>query len=136
MTKKTHTAEQIQIKKINKRFGRTLVEQTMPKIAYPEGCVRVMRSRYFLVQEYRWQDDKMFGRVMRLSICRTAVDTQGRWQDKVTWDEMQRIKKMCNYGHYAAVEIFPPERHLTNVANMRHMWILKTPPEFMWMDEE
>lgn len=90
---------------------------------------RCWRSRGFLVQGYAEPDPV----VMRLSILRTALDSSGGWQQDITWEELQRLKREAGFGNYEAVEVFPRERDTVNVANIRHIWIL--PPghlSFVW----
>jgi hypothetical protein len=124
------------LKRLNKQMPHHLIEQGMPEDAYPKGCIKVWRSNRFLVQEYQWIDDAMFGKVKRLSVCRTSIDRLGRWLDKVSWDELQRLKDQCGYRESCAVEIYPPGDDLVDVANMRHLWVLEVPPGFMWKDEK
>lgn len=68
---------------------------------------------------------------MRLSINKTSHNGD-TWDDNITWDELQKIKNECGYGDACAVEIFPPDESVVNVANMRHLWLLPEPPSFMW----
>jgi hypothetical protein len=82
----------------------------------------VWRSRFFLVQAY---DVPAGGASCRLSIRRVNAG------DRITWDELQQIKRDVGYGDACAVEMFPPDRDVVNVANMRHLWIVTQPP-FMW----
>ena len=93
-----------------------------------QWLLKVWRSRGFLVQVY-YTDD-----ITRLSVCRTTVKRDGHWTEEITWAELQNLKAQCGYGDKAAVEIYPPDKDIVNVANMRHIWILDTPPDFMWKD--
>ena len=100
----------------------------------PPGLERVLRSSTFLVQVYV----PKFG-ARRLSICRTAFGKLRRmgaerndWAEGITWDDLQRLKREAGYGDQLAVEIFPPDADVVNVANMRHLWILDEPLEFAW----
>ena len=88
----------------------------------------VWRSRDFLVSAYQEPDG-----VSRLSVARSAIDTTtGRWKDGITWDELQEIKRQVGLGEYMAVEIFPADRDVINVANMRHLWVLREPLNIGW----
>lgn len=51
------------------------------------------------------------------------VDRDGNWIDGITWDELMEIKRQCGFGDRLAVEIYPPDEHIVNVANMRHLFI-------------
>lgn len=88
----------------------------------------VFRSRHFLAQLYVEASG-----VMRLSVNRTTTDPQGvRWVDGITWDELQRVKTECGFGDQWAVEVYPPNDDVVNVANVRHLWLLPEAPEFAW----
>lgn len=90
--------------------------------------VRVLRNRDFLVQVFAEPND-----VLRLSIQRCAFDrTSGRWKDGITWDDLQHLKTLSGYGDRTAVELYPPDSDMVNVANLRHLWLLPEPPQFMW----
>jgi hypothetical protein len=94
------------------------VENTGPMI-------ELWRSRHFLLQVF---DESHRGEycagMVRLTVNRTDVDQDGRWLDNITWDDMQRLKRECGRGDNDAVEIFPRDVDLVNVANMRHLWVL------------
>lgn len=97
----------------------------------PANLKEVWRSADFLVQVY---DDENVPGVQRLSICRTSVATNGHWSDRITWDDLQRLKDECGRGDRQAVEIYPANEHVVNVANLRHLWVLPlgTSMPFAW----
>lgn len=86
----------------------------------------VWRSRGFVLVDF-----VEHGR-HRLSINRTALNSQGGWQEAITWDELQRLKRQAGYGNQQAIEFYPPEDEVVNVANMRHLWIMDEPLAFQW----
>lgn len=88
---------------------------------------RVLRSRDFLVQEF----DAPAPAFVRLSVNRTSL-AGDRWQDGISWDELQRIKAECGYQHCDAVEVYPAVGDEVNVANMRHLWVLREKLAFAW----
>lgn len=93
---------------------------------------RVWRSRDFLVQEYAEREPVL----VRLSVLRTTLDPKaGRWVDGITWDELQRLKAECGYGSHDALELYPPDRDVVNVANLRHLWVMREPVPFAWRRE-
>ena len=95
-----------------------------PREQWPEkaytGAHTVFRSREFMVQVF----DAKAPSIARLSINRTALDGT-RWQDGISWDELQRIKNECGFTDYDAVEVFPTADTVVNVANMRHLWVVE-----------
>lgn len=102
-------------------------EGWMPSMRSVSRVIRVFRSREFLVQVHEEPDD-----VIRLSINRSALESDGNWKEGISWDELQRIKNECGYADRMAIEIFPPQAEVVNVANIRHLWVLPTPLPFMW----
>ncbi len=91
---------------------------------------RVFKSRAFFVSEYAEE-----GGVIRLSVNRVKYNrtpTGPSWYDGISWDDLQWIKQELGYGRHAAVEPYPPEADVVNVANLRHLWILPEPPAWMW----
>lgn len=104
----------------------------VPEYEWPKGAtsrvrIDVWRNHKFLVQAFEEPDG-----VVRLSISSTSVTANGRWKDGITWEELQSIKNDVGYGDRHAVEIFPSKDDLVNVANMRHLWVLKEPLPFAW----
>jgi hypothetical protein len=91
------------------------------------GLMMLLRSSKFLVQVYSEKSN-----IIRLSVCRTVIDNQGKWQDNITWEELQEIKNQSGFGQLEAVEIYPPEKDVVNVANMRHLWVLPVSLGFAW----
>lgn len=72
------------------------------------GPVKVFRSRSLLVQVY---DD-------------------GEWPE-LNWEDLQQAKQECGFGSSWAVELYPPDIDVVNVANMRHLWLVPE-PKFGW----
>ncbi len=90
--------------------------------------IRVLRSRRFMVQVF----DEPNG-VVRLSVNRTMLAPGGeRWEDGITWEDLQQIKAESGYADRFAVEIYPSSGNEVNVANMRHLWILPEPLKVGW----
>lgn len=121
----------------NKKFAPTLRE-IMPHEFPPsftalasaysqQAPKRVWRSRNFLVQLFH--DPCGFD---RLSISRTELGSDGRLKDGITWDDLQRLKGEAGFGASWAVECYPPDQNVVNVANHRHLFLLTEPPAFGW----
>lgn len=120
-----------ELARINAKLPLAL--QEVPRDQWPdsqarnESLVRVLRSRGFLVQVFREEGQAE----LRLSILRTTLDGD-RWQDGISWDELQRLKAEAGYGDRDAVEIYPAARDVVNVANIRHLWVMREPVSFAW----
>lgn len=112
----------------NRKWPITL-RRVQPK-DWPDSAMSSMselwRSRYFLVQIYREQDG-----MERLSICRTS-HTGDSWDDAMTWDELMEVKRQCGRGQKDALEVYPADKDIVNVANFRHLWVPLTPVWFAW----
>ena len=123
------TRQQRQIlKKQNKRQSWCLCE--VPRKDWPNqdgSRLNVWRSRGFLVQAFEEENG-----VIRLSINRTAHNGES-WNDDITWDEINLIKRQLGFYDDYAIEIYPRDRDLVNVANMRHIWILPEPLDVGWL---
>lgn len=109
---------------------RPLVLQPVPKGEWPptpidRRPIEAWRSQDFFVQVY------MDKGAERLSIIRTSI-TGNSWDDNITWDEIQRLKRECGRGDRDAVEIYPADKDIVNVANMRHIFILSEPFSLTW----
>lgn len=95
------------------------------------GLSQVWVSRKYLVQLFNEQTSNG---IARLSICRTTLNSQGRWNDGLSWDELQAIKREVGYGNYYAVEVYPRDCDIVNVVNMRHLWICEFPLRIGWVN--
>lgn len=93
--------------------------------------IKVWLSRKYLVQLYTDANPAYPG-LLRLSVCRGTLNAAGRWNDRLTWDELQAIKREIGFGEWYGVEIYPPDHRVVNVANMRHLWLLPTPLPIGW----
>ncbi len=96
----------------------TAINQRLP--------MRVLRSRYFLVQIYTEKND-----VLRMSVNATALSGDD-WEDDISWDVLQRLKREAGYGDLDAIEIYPADKDVVNIASMRHLWILPGPHPLAW----
>lgn len=118
------------LRKENMQFSDFLEPVPVPDADNTAAPRRAWRSRHFLVQEH---ED---GPGVRLSVCRSDISLEtGDWIAGITWDELQSIKRGCGYASDWAVEVFPPDSHIVNVSNMRHLWILPAVPAFGWKPE-
>lgn len=131
------TAAQLrEMKRQNARFPAHLV--TVPPEQWPDmsksphqsgsQVLAAYRSRAFLVAI--WLEPNGF---TRMSVNRSEWDERkGRFRDDISWDDLQRLKAEAGFGDMCAVEIYPPDEHVVNVANMRHIFLINGSPAFMW----
>ena len=123
----------------NHVHSRHMVEQSLdwleemreePDYPGPEAePVRLWRSRDDQAMLYIDKDSGM----KRLAITRVQVDKYtGEYREGIGWDALQRIKNETMGEDAWAVEVYPPEEYVQNVANMRHLWILDEEPRFGW----
>jgi hypothetical protein len=102
--------------------------------AVPAGITRpggVWRSRHYLACLF---EAPPFGgvEVRRLTVNRVTLGGAGQWEDRIPWDDLQQCKREIGYGDWYAVEVYPRDRDLVNVAHMRHLWLLAEPLEIGW----
>lgn len=109
----------------NRQFTEELVPTEVSGGRQP-GPIAAWRSNRFLVQLFNEAG------AQRITINRAAIDeTTGRWLDDITWDEIQGIKRQIGFGERYAVELYPADSDVVNVANMRHIWLVDA-PAFAW----
>ena len=112
----------------NAKWPSALVEIPRSQWPNPDGPqLRVLRSRDFLVQEFL--ADGMA--LVRLSVNITAMDGD-RWRDGIPWEDLQRLKAEAGYPMHDAVEVYPRATDVVNVANMRHIWVMRELLPFAW----
>lgn len=88
--------------------------------------LKVFKSERFLVQ-VRKQND-----AIRLSVNKVKyaiVNGKIHWVDGITWDELQEIKDQCGFRDTWLCEYYPPKDNIVNVANIRHLWVMRCTPE-------
>lgn len=97
----------------------------------PKAPTKVYESRKYLAQLY--DVGAREGRtVMRLSVCRVTLKEDGRWEEGLQWDELMQVKREIGFAELYAVEVYPQDSEVVNVANMRHLWLLATPLTIGW----
>lgn len=98
----------------------------IPKDEWPESKsqgtrpIEAWRSRDYLVQVYL----EPLPCAARLSILRTSLDSSGGWKQDIPWTELQRLKSECGFKDEWAVEIYPPDSKIVNVASIRHIFVV------------
>lgn len=122
------------LKEESSLFGDVL--ESLPRDRWPAagpacGMVAAWRSRRFCVQVF-----DIGGGAFRLSICRAELNSQGDWKDGISWDELQRLKREAGFGDREAIEIYPADADVVNVANMRHLVVVPEPLPWTWRAEK
>lgn len=101
------------------------------KAFYTEWPTALWRSRHYLVQVF--EAPAMDGvEAKRLSVNRTTLGTAGRWQDGISWEDLMGCKRATGHGDWYGVEVYPRDRDIVNVANMRHLWLFAEPLAIGW----
>lgn len=132
---------------MNRRDRRALVKQQLSHIqqfppnltpvpreewpTMPVMPMQIWRSRKYLAQLYK-EEVSDFPGLMRLSVCRAKLGTDGRWEDSLTWDELQAIKTELGFWEWYGIEVYPRDIDVVNVANFRHLWLLPYPINIGW----
>jgi hypothetical protein len=98
--------------------------------SFKDKILKIFRDDKHLVQIYN-QDGHI-----RISVNRTEIDDDGNWLQGISWDTLMFIKKEVGYGDFDAVEVYPKEIDVVNVANIRHLFILKEPLDFIWRSKK
>lgn len=93
--------------------------------------IEIWRSKHFLAQVYRPNEG-----YQRVSVCRTSIDTTNRrWKDGLSWDELMRVKREIGRGEVHAIEAYPADQDIVNVANIRHIFLIEAPLPFFWRNK-
>lgn len=104
----------------------------IPRDQWPRDrpdILEVWRSRGFLVQVYQEKNN-----YIRMSVNRTSHNGND-WVAAITWDELMALKRECGRGHLDALELFPADDDVVNVANIRHLFFPPEPVAFKWADQ-
>ena len=121
----------------NLKWPRHLVP--VPPEQWPLGCFSAIPADRHPTAVWRSQDFLVLifaacNGIERLTVQRTEYGVN-RAKDDIKWETLQRLKAECGRGKLDAVEIFPNDRDVVNVANMRHLWVLPEPLSFAWRRE-
>jgi hypothetical protein len=108
-------------------------ESEWPHSPEAERPQAVWRSRHYLAVVY--PVPALNGvEVRRLSVNRVTIRPDGHWDEGIRWDDLQRLKRETGHGDWYGVEIYPRDRDIVNVANMRHLWLLAEPLALGWFE--
>jgi len=118
----------LKLKQTNKSFPDHLIEVDISdeeKTKRP-NLMRVLRSRYFLAQIFEDGD------AIRMSVNKTDVNHDGKCKENISWEDLQQLKRQAGFAHHYAIEVYPRDIDIVNVANMRHLFILEKPLPIGW----
>jgi hypothetical protein len=105
--------------------------EVIPKHLHPatgeKNRIQAWRSRSFLVQAFGEGEG-----LIRLSVNRTTLGDNGRWLENISWDELMQLKREAGFGDWYAIEVYPRDKDVVNVANMRHLWVMEKPLNIGW----
>lgn len=94
-------------------------DPNLPYSSHPQDIDKIYRSKKYTVIVWNVPAGK------KLSIQRNEWDSHtNRYRDNISWDEIQEIKRQCGFGEQNAIEFYPPDSEVINIANVRHIWIL------------
>ena len=112
----------------------TELSQERIREAYPNQShmpTHVWESRKYLVHLF---DEECFQGIdtRRMTVSRVTLNSDGHWEENLQWEELQDVKREIGFGDWYGVEIYPRDRDVVNVANMRHIWLLAAPLSIGW----
>ena len=96
----------------------------------PPTLLELWKSAAFCVSVY-----SNMGDTERISVSRYLrpgerdISGHGVSDAVFSWEELQDIKRQVGRGNRFAVEIYPPDGEVVNVANVRHLLVL--PPSLV-----
>lgn len=94
-------------------------DPNMPYTSHPQDLDSVWRNKKYTVMVWNVPAGK------KITISRNEWDSHTcRYKDGITWDEIMEIKRGVGFGNQNAVEFYPPDNEVINIANVRHIWIL------------
>ena len=101
-------------------------------VAKVSRLLHVWANRYWIVALM----EHIASGQLRLSINRNEITSEGHWRDGVTWDELMQVKRDVGYGDTWAVECYPSDDEVVNMANQRHLVLLNESPSYAWDKNE
>lgn len=111
----------------------------MPGGYYGKSHKEIKRIRKFIAEVNQRFGEK-FVEIPREEIGRcqygTTIKDDGSFDDGISWDRIQQIKSAVGFGDYWGLEVFPTDKTLVNVSNIRHIWLFEERPPFAWSGEE
>lgn len=105
-----------------------------PELLLPGNATRAWMSNKFLAQLF---DVAPFNGIdtRRLSVNRVTLKLDGKWDEDLTWDELMQVKREVGFSDWYALEVYPRDKDIIDVANIRHLWLLAVPLNLGWLTE-
>lgn len=95
-----------------------------------DNLVSIPRTEWIeIVPNYKrlscWRGDAYIVQVIEEpnGVYRISVHRHDQ-ADGISWDHLQAIKSAIGFGERDAVEAYPKDKDVLNVANYRHLWVL------------
>lgn len=133
MNRKERRQQRAENRALLKTKNKELTEvphEEWPTFPYGKIPMNIWVSKDYLVQMHISYPD-----MIRLSVCRSKVKTDGGWEDGLTWDELMDIKRELGFGGWYGVEVYPRDIDIINIANFRHIWLMPVPLPIGWFGE-
>lgn len=106
------------------------MELVADQLPGPGQPVRVWRSRTHLAMLYTHE---LHARLTVQRVTDAAFHPDRNPKGGISWDDLQRIKSECGFGDWWAVEVYPADAEVIDVAPMRHLWLLGADaPPYAW----
>ena len=94
-------------------------DPNLPYTSHPQDLDSIWRSKKYTVMVWNVPAGK------KMTISRNEWDSHtGRYKDSILWDEIMEIKRQIGFGEQNAIEFYPPDSEVINIANVRHIWLL------------
>ncbi len=101
-------------------------DPNLPYSSHPQDIEHIYRSKKYTV--ILWKIGVGFAGYnlgQRFSISRNEWNSKDRrYKDGLTWDEIMDIKREMGFGERTAIEYYPADSEVVNLANMRHVFLI------------
>ena len=106
-----------------------IVRENDPNIPYsshPQDIEHIYRSKKYTVILWKQGIDPTLLMGQKISISRNEWDSKSRrYVGDIVFDEIMEIKREMGLGEEKCIEFYPKDSELVDLANMRHIWVIK-----------
>lgn len=100
-------------------------DPNLPYSSHPQDIEHIYRSKKYTVILWKQGIDHTLLLGQKFSISRNEWDSKDRrYKDGLTWDEIMDIKREMGFGERTAIEYYPADSEVVNLANMRHIFLI------------